>query len=319
MRKEWYDLAKQLRTPMHPRVFHYHRLRMKVAKDIPVVVVLLALVLASGCTQTQTPPPDVPRLTPGVTMQDVKFHSAALNRDMPYRVILPKNVKPGQRLPVVYVLHGGGGDFRQWSNDSDVARYAENNLILVMPEGNSSYYTNSATRTDDRYEDYVVGDLIRDVEARFPAATGRSNRAIIGISMGGFGAVKLSLKHPELFAFAGGLSSALDVPTRPFSFKRIGQWREHRSIFGPWNGPIQRANDPFTLARAADPASAPYLFLTCGEQEGLLPSNRQFATVLGQRHFQYEFHTSPGGHNWNQWNEWLPKLFASLSEHLGKN
>lgn len=103
-----------------------------------------------------------------------------------------------------------------------------------MQEGNSSYYVNSAERPQDRYEDYIVKDLIADVESRFPAAVGRSNRAIIGISMGGFGALNLSLRHPDLFVFASALSPAIDVPSRPFSIKRIGQWREHSSIFGPW-------------------------------------------------------------------------------------
>jgi len=151
---------------------------------------------------------------------------------MQYRVVLPKGLAPAQKLPAVYLLHGGGADFRSWTNDSDVARFAENGLILVMPEGKSSYYINAAGRAHDRYEDYIVSDLIADSQRKFPIEGGREHRAIIGISMGGFGAINLSLKHPDLFAFAGALSPAVDVPSRPFSIKRIGQWREHSSIFG---------------------------------------------------------------------------------------
>jgi S-formylglutathione hydrolase FrmB len=132
------------------------------------------------------------------------------------------------------LLHGGGGEYRDWSNYSDVAKFAEHGLVLVMPEGGSSYYVNAAERPRDRYEDYLTRDLISDVERKFPVATERSNRAIVGISMGGFGAITLALKHPDLFFFAGGLSSALDVPSRPFSIKRIGQYRQHSRIFGPW-------------------------------------------------------------------------------------
>jgi len=139
-------------------------------------------------------------------MQDVTFHSASLQRDMPYRVILPANIPPNQKLAVVYLLHGGDGGFRDWSNDSDVARFAEQGLILVMPEGASSYYVNAATRPQDRYEDYITQDLITDAESRFPIATGRANRAIVGVSMGGFGAVVLPLKHPDLVAFSAGIS-----------------------------------------------------------------------------------------------------------------
>src|SRR5260370_33386674 len=182
-------------------------------------------------------------------MGDITFHSAALNRDMQYRVILPASVAAGQKLPVIYLLHGGGAGFPGWSNCSGAARYAEHTVILGMPEGNSSYYTNSAERPQDRYEDYIVTDLIADVESKFPVASGRSNRAIVGVSMGGFGAVKLALRHPELFVFAAGISPAVDVPSRPFSIKRIQQWRFHSSIFGPWGSQTRRDNDPFVLAR----------------------------------------------------------------------
>jgi putative tributyrin esterase len=219
-------------------------------------------------------------------------------------------------LAVVYLLHGGGGGFREWSNNSDVARFAESGLFLVMPEGDSSYYTNAVDPPRDRYEDYIVTDLISDVESRFSVATGRSNRAIVGISMGGFGAVKLALRHPDLFIFAGGISSAIDVPRRAFSIKRLQQSRHYKSIFGSSGSQTRRDNDPFVLVRTANPEAAPYFFLTCGEQEGLLPANREFAMLLAQRHFRDEFYTVPGTHDWNQWNAWLPSLFRSLAEHM---
>ena len=235
---------------------------------------------------------------------------------MQYRVVLPVSVPPGQKLPIVYLLHGGGGGFRDWTTDSDVAHFAESGLVLVMPEGGSSYYTNAVDPPQDRYEDYIVRDLISDVESRFPVATGRSNRAIVGISMGGFGAVKLALRHRELFIFAGGISSAIDVPRRAFSIRRLQQSRHYNSIFGPSGSQTRRDNDPFVLVRSAKPEDAPYFFLTCGEQEGLLPANREFAALLEARHFRHEFDTAPGSHDWNQWNAWLPSLFRSLAEHM---
>jgi putative tributyrin esterase len=281
-----------------------------------VVCLFIVSLLAACNKKTGEAQPDHPRLTPNVTMRDVTFHSVALNRDMPYRVILPAPISSGQKFPVVYLLHGGGGGFHDWSNYSDVARFAERGLILVMPEGNSSYYTNSADQPQDRYEDYIVSDLIPDVESRFPAAVGRAKRAIVGVSMGGFGAVDLALKHPELFVFAGAISPAIDVPSRPFSIKRIQQYRQHAAIFGPWKSQHRLANDPLVIARSADSARTPYLFLTCGDQEGLLPANRQFSALLAKRHFAYEFHTGPGGHDWNQWNQRITSVFESLLAHI---
>ena len=249
-------------------------------------------------------------------MRDVVFHSVSLEREIPYRVILPVIVPSGRKLPVVYLLHGGGGDFKEWTNNSDVARFAEKGLILVMPEGESSYYTNSVDRPKDRFEDYVVKDLVSEVEARFPADPSR--RAIVGDSMGGFGAIKVALKHPGLYMFVGALSPAIDVPSRPFSIKRVSQYRSHASIFGAWGSETRRDNDPFVLARKVDPGDVPFIFATCGEQEGLLPSNRQFFGLLAKRNFRFEFHAGPGGHNWNQWNSRLPELFASLLSQLNE-
>jgi putative tributyrin esterase len=260
--------------------------------------------------------PDRPRLTAMVISRDVTFRSATLNREMPYRVILPANLAPEQKLRAVYLLHGRDGSFRDWSNDSDVAKFAEQGLLLVMPEGGLSYYTNSVGRPQDRYEDYIVHDLIADVESKYPVLPGRANRALVGISMGGFGAVKIALRHPEIYAFVGGMSSAVDIPQRSFSLTRIADWRRHREIFGPKGSQSRRDNDPFVLVRTANADQAPYFFLTCGKQESLLPSNREFAAILEQRHFAYEFDAVPGGHDWNQWNASLPALFTSLIAHL---
>src|SRR5215831_3186522 len=129
----------------------------------------------------QSPPVvDRPRLAPGVIMRDVTFRSQALQRDMQYRVLMPASA--GQKkLVVIYLLHGGGGNFRDWSNYSDVAQYAANGFLLVMPQGDYSYYTNAALRPQDRYEDYIAYDLSPDVEARFPARTDREGRGIVGV------------------------------------------------------------------------------------------------------------------------------------------
>jgi putative tributyrin esterase len=249
-------------------------------------------------------------------MRDVIFFSSALKRDMPYRVFLPTTIAAGRKLPVVYLLHGGGGNFRDWSNNSDVSRYAQQGMILVMPEGYSSYYTNAALHPADKYQNYLINDLISDVERRFPAAGSREGRAIVGVSMGGFAAVKLALSRPDLFAFAGALSPAIDVPSRRFTWRRASQSWHFRTVFGPQRSATRKASDPFLLVRSSDPAVTPYLYLTAGEREPLLEPNQRFASILHARHFQYEFHTRPGGHDWGEWDSQIPGCFESLLTHI---
>src|SRR5690348_2708373 len=83
------------------------------------------LIVLVSCGKGEAPErPDHPRLTPDVKMVDVTFHSVALNRDMQYRVVFPENLSGSRRLPVLYLLHGGGEGFRDWTNDSDVAGFA---------------------------------------------------------------------------------------------------------------------------------------------------------------------------------------------------
>jgi S-formylglutathione hydrolase len=249
-------------------------------------------------------------------LQDVRFFSAALGREMPYRVFLPANLAAGQKLPVAYLLHGADSGFRDWSNDSNVSRYAAHGLILVMPEGDFSYYMNAAESPKDKYEEYITKDLIADVESRFPAVREREGRAVIGISMGGFAAVDYAFIHPDLYAFVGALSPSIDMPRRGFNVKRFGQWWRMRTIFGPFGSKERLARDPLELVRTADPSKTSYIYLTVGDQEPLLEPNRRFEALLKQRGFEHEFHTKPGGHDWTEWDAQIPGCFESLLKHL---
>ena len=291
---------------------------MKNFQILRSTVLALGLVALSlgGCRTPQLLQADHPRFVPGVTVQDVNFFSAALQRQMPYRVFLPAKLVPGQKLPVVYLLHGGNGGYRDWSNDSDVSQYAARGLILVMVEGAFSYYMNAVGKPEDKYEDYLVNDLISDVEARFPAARGRENRAIVGISMGGFAAIKLALSRPELFVFVGAISPSIDILHRRFSIRRTGEWWRIRTIFGPSGSKSRQSRDPFLLVQSANPAVTPYIYLTAGEQEPLLFPNRRFAAHLRERNFAYEFRTKPGGHDWGEWDSQIPGCFDSLFQHI---
>ena len=132
-------------------------------------------------------------------MEDVRFHSHALDRDMVYRVILPDPLPTNGKLPTVWLLHGAGSTFRDWSNGSNIAELATRGLILVMPDAGNSYYVNSASNKKFRDEDYFIDDVIPDVRRHYRASPDRDQNAIVGISRGGFGAAVIAIRHPQLF------------------------------------------------------------------------------------------------------------------------
>lgn len=101
--------------------------------------------------------------------------------------------------------------------------------------------------------------------------------------MGGFAALVLGMKHPGMYRFVGAMSPPVDYPERGFAVKRWGQWMAIRSIFGPEGSAARRANDPFVLVRAADPARVPFVFLSVGSEEPLLGVVRRFDGVLTER------------------------------------
>ena len=130
-------------------------------------------------------------------VETVQFQSKLINAKLPYNVILPVDYEssPTTRYPVLYLLHGLTGHYSDWMARTNIADYAADyRLIIVMPEGNDSWYTDSATVETDKYESYVLKELIPDVQSRYRTIEARYGRAIAGLSMGGYGAIKFGLK-----------------------------------------------------------------------------------------------------------------------------
>lgn len=281
---------------------------------------LLVLAELTACREQTANFVDRPRMAAGVRMEDVTLQSAALNRQTTYRVYLPETIAPSERLPVVYLLHGSGSNFRDWSNNSDVAQWAatekSGGMILVMPDGDSSYWMNAVGGGKERYEDFLLKDLPASVAAKFPAAQGREKTAIVGVSMGGFASIRLALARPELFGFAGAISPAVDVPQRKFSWKRWAQSWRYQQIFGPVGSATRQAADPFLLVPAADPAKTPLIYLTAGKQEPLFQPIRSFDGKLNKYGFQNRFIENPGGHTWTRWVGEVDGCFKALQSSL---
>lgn len=238
--------------------------------------------------------------------KDDSVASAALNRTMKYRVLLPADYgSSGVQYRTLYLLHGLTGDYLDWSTRTDLARIARDTpLVIVMPDGENSWYVNGADK-GPRFEDYIADDLVKDVEAKYRVIRSRYGRAIAGLSMGGYGALKIALKRPGVFVAAGGFSSALGVTDPKFDDSMTAYKEQLYRILGPAASETRTANDILLIAGKAKPETAPALYFDCGTSDGLLDESRELAAVLQKRGFTYEYHELPGAHTWDYWSRRL--------------
>ena len=263
-------------------------------------------------TSASTQPPSLPN---SPLIHDARFHSVALGREMSCRIYLPHDYPATTaRYPVLYLLHGIYGTFENWDQLTRLSVYAAGmNWIIVMPDAGNSWYANSVTVPEDRFEDYIAHDLIAQIDTRYRAITERHGRAIAGLSMGGYAAMKLALRNPSRFAFAGSLSGAfdaarnLDVQVAEFAPKLL-------EVFGEAGSPARSHNDLFLLLAQAPASDLPYLYLACGEDDGFVSVNREFVADLSARHVLCEYHETPGGHDWVYWDREIKPLLDALQK-----
>jgi len=248
--------------------------------------------------------------------KDAAFHSDSLNRDMKYRILLPLGYEnASRRFAVLYLLHGLYGDYLNWDTRTNLENYTENlPLIVVMPDAGDSWYTNSATDPKDKFEDYIAKDLVAEIDGKYRTIRARQARAIAGLSMGGYGAIKLALKYPDSFVFAGSLSGALDAGGA--LDKRVAQFHDQLvKVFGADDSATRKDNNLFLLIEKAEASKLPYLYLACGEQdEHFLETNREVVERLLSHKLAYEYHETAGAHDWDYWDRSVRRMLPAVME-----
>jgi len=256
-------------------------------------------------------------------VETVRFQSKLVNTTLPYNVILPAGYETSKttRYPVLYLLHGLMGHYSDWIARTNVADYAADyRMIVVMPEGNDSWYTDAPTVATGKYESYILRELIPDVQQRYRTIEARYGRSIAGLSMGGYGAIKFGLKSPLTFVFAGSMSGAFVVP-RLTEKETPEAWIESLKLFGPVGSETRRANDLFEIIEKLTPGRAgmlPYFYFDCGTED--LPlifhSNRELATMMFEKKIQHEFRQLPGDHSWAYWDRQVRDVLKIAADKM---
>jgi len=275
-------------------------------------------------------------------VETVRFEADSVGRQMTYNIILPSGYENAanrdRQYPTLYLLHGYGNSYEGWSRFMGVPSYAlQYELIIVMPDAGNSFYVNWAESSGgvaNAWEDYITQDVIGHVEANYPALPQGEARAIAGFSMGGYGALTIGLRNPDLFASIGSQSGAFEygrraaerlrqgetaTPPRRYSQARQSQLDRPNptiDIAGfssvndrtPSGQPFvtaaqAEAHDPFSLVSQVPRERLPLIQIDCGTADGLITTNREFASLLMRLDIPFDFLQLSGGHDPIYWIE----------------
>lgn len=235
---------------------------------------------------------------------DVQFFSPAINKQVNYAVLLPE--EGDGPFPVLLQLHGLTDNHRSWVQQSSLTRHVGGYpMIVVLPDGGTSGYVNWPApdrlgRQD--YEDLLVKDLRAHVHRHFAARPGKW--AIGGLSMGGYGSMRLGLKYPELFGSIWAHSAAF----------HIGEFLDDRFVTDRDDLDVACFAD---LVAELNPGDRPAIAFDCGTEDELLPHNRDLHAHLDAIGLEHIYREHPGGHTWDYWDAYVQDALAFHAGHLG--
>jgi S-formylglutathione hydrolase FrmB len=258
--------------------------------------------------------------------------SKILTRSVPYCIVLPSSfdADKSRHFPILYFFHGLGDNEQffvhsgAWNLLEDMRDKGElKDFLVATPDAGTTFYIN-AKDGKERYEDFLLQEFFPFIEKRYRAAPGRPNRAISGISMGGYGALHLAFRHPQLFTSVSAHSAAL-IDKLP-NFLSGAQPRSPRSrlfagVFGDPPDPVfWELNSPIAMARTAN-LTGLKIYFDCGDQDdfGFEAGATALDNALSARHIPHEFHIYPGRHDAAYFAERLPASLAFDSRNFPAN
>jgi S-formylglutathione hydrolase FrmB len=259
--------------------------------------------------------------------------SHILGEAVHYCVLLPSNYDsaPAKHYSVLYFLHGLGENEQTlfktggWNLIEDLRQqHKVSDFLIVTPDAKASFYVNSADRKV-RYSDFFLQEFIPYVEANYRISRERKARAISGISMGGYGALRFAFANPEMFSAVSAQSAALmsESPQELNAALRAGTplGRLLGSVFGnPINVPHWKENDPLSLARKNRVGIAKLaIYFNCGRDDeyGFETGAAALDRQLQDEHIKHEFHLYPGNHSASYFGAHLGEVMEFHSKMFG--
>lgn len=229
----------------------------------------------------------------------ITIHSQ-MGRDLKNVVILPESYTDGaDRYPVVYLLHGYGGNYAIWLKiKPELPQLASQyNFIIVCPDGlRDSWYWNSPLHKDMQFEDYISDEVIRYIDSHYRTIADRSARAISGLSMGGHGAMWNAIRHRDVFGAAGSTSGGLDIRPFPTNWNMKNQLGEYASNKKRWDE--HTVINLIPSLKDGDLA----IIIDCGIDDFFLEVNRRIHQALIACNIKHDYIERPGAHNRDYWN-----------------
>lgn len=226
--------------------------------------------------------------------------SEALGQEVKVNVLLPDGYRTegDRRYPAIYLLHGLGGDYSEWARVGIAEEAKGLPVLIVMPEGDKSFYVNHHQDPKGRWEDYVAREVVAFTDKNYRTIPRRESRGIAGLSMGGYGAMVLGLRHPDLFSTIASHSGALMVP----GGARPGEVGDRiNKIFGPEGSEERKSYDLKRLLAELPREKLPDLYIHCGSADFLLDANRSLVAELARLKLPYEYREAPGAHDFAYW------------------
>lgn len=257
-------------------------------------------------------------LATAARVDTLNVYSPSMHKTVRTVVVTPDDYTRDHPFPVVYLLHGYGGNYADYiRNIPGIARDADAyHLIIVCPDGRyNSWYLDSPEDSTSRYETFVSSELVHWVDEHYSTIRDRSGRAISGLSMGGHGALSLSFRHQDVYGAAGSMSGGVDLRPFPDNWDLAAQLGTYAQYPGRWD-----TNSVINLVYLLHPKTLPLaLIIDCGTEDFFYTVNMNLHQLLLQRNIPHDFITRPGAHNWDYWSNSVryQLLFFSRFFHHG--